>query len=132
MLFPFQYEFSNNLKNTLLLDKRKLYIMDTFLIPRNQQSRVYYTNADTILMTSLITVAACYNSVSQINIYSFVHNCRGGGQIANFGEKNPQVYLIIIREWHNPPPPLPPYFKNLDNFHPSPFYLTPLQLSTKE
>ena len=44
------------------------------------------------------------------------------GQFANFGEKNLQVPLIIIREW------------NLDNFPPGAFYLTPLrlQLGTKE
>ena len=32
-----------------------------------------------------------------------------GGQIANFGEKNPRVHLIIIREWpkNTPPPPAP-------------------------
>ena len=31
----------------------------------------------------------------------------GGSQIAHFWEKNPQVNLIIIREWPNPPPPPP-------------------------
>ena len=34
--------------------------------------------------------------------YSFLSNCKwgggGGGQIANFGKKIPQVHLIIIRE----------------------------------
>ena len=30
--------------------------------------------------------------------YSFVRNCRGGDQSANFGGKTPQVHLIIIRE----------------------------------
>ena len=42
------------------------------------------------------------------------------GQIANFWEKNPQVYLIIIR--------------NLDNFPPGAFYSSPhpLQLGTEE
>ena len=30
--------------------------------------------------------------------YSFVPNCRGGGQIAHFLENNPQVHLIIVRE----------------------------------
>ena len=30
----------------------------------------------------------------------------GGGQIANFGEKYPQVHLIIIREWPKNNPPL--------------------------
>ena len=31
--------------------------------------------------------------------YSFMPNCKGaGGQTTNFGEKNPQVHLIITRE----------------------------------
>ena len=40
------------------------------------------------------------NSLNDLD-YSFVRYCMwggGGGQIANFGEKNPQVHLIIIRE----------------------------------
>ena len=39
----------------------------------------------------------------------------GGGQIANFGEKNPQVHLIIIRE---SPKNIPPILRNLDNSPP--------------
>ena len=46
------------------------------------------------------------NSSLLIWLYSFVPNCRGG-QIANFGEKNPQVHLIIIREHFIRPPPPP-------------------------
>ena len=41
-------------------------------------------------------------------------------QIANFGEKNPQPHLIIIREW----PKNSPQIRNLDNFVPGAFYLT--------
>ena len=55
----------------------------------------------------------------------------GGGQIANFGEKNPQVHLIIIRE---SPKNIPPILRNLDNSPPGSFYSTPpppLQLGTK-
>ena len=58
-------------------------------------------------------------------MYSFVPNCsRGRVQISNFWrkKKNPQVHLIIIREWPKPPP----------HFHPAEFYSTPLQLGTKE
>ena len=43
-----------------------------------------------------VRLSRCY-----LNLLLFVPNCRGGGgwdQIANFGEKNPQVHLIIIRE----------------------------------
>ena len=40
--------------------------------------------------------------------------------------KNPQIYLIIIREWpKNSPPHHPIILKNLDNFSPGTFYLTP-------
>ena len=44
-------------------------------------------------------------------------------------EKNPQVHLIIVREW---PKNTPPILRNLDNFLPSAFYSTPLQSGTKE
>ena len=53
----------------------------------------------------------------------------GGSQILHFGEKNPQVDLIIIREWpsdlkyqHN--------FKKFRYFPPGSFYSTPQQLGT--
>ena len=54
----------------------------------------------------------------------------GGGQIASFGKKTPQVHLIIIRKYDlkiNPP-----ILRNLDNFPPGTFYSSPLQLDTKE
>ena len=41
----------------------------------------------------------------------------GGGQIANLLGKNPQVHLIIVREW----PPPPPILRNLDNSPPGAF-----------
>ena len=44
---------------------------------------------------------ATFKSLATTNLvggcYSFVRNCRGE-QIANFGDKNPQVHLIIISE----------------------------------
>ena len=66
--------------------------------------------------------------------FSFVPNCWGGGQIANF-EKKPQVQSIIIREWpkDTPSPPTPqpppphthtPILRNSDNFPPDTFYPT--------
>ena len=55
----------------------------------------------------------------------------GRGQITNLGEKNIQVYLIIIREWpKNTPPPF--IIDNLGNFPPGAFYSTPPQLDKKE
>ena len=48
--------------------------------------------------------------------------------------KNPHVHLIIRRDWtKNPPPPPPPsILRNLDDFPPGAFYLTPLQFGTKK
>ena len=47
----------------------------------------------------------------------------GGSQIANFVKKNPQVHLIIIREW---PKNDRPILRNLDNVLPGAFYWTSL------
>ena len=58
----------------------------------------------------------------------FVSNL-GGGQIANFGEKNPQVHLIIKTEW---PKNNPPYFKKSWSFSPWYILFDPLQLGAKE
>ena len=58
--------------------------------------------------------------------YSFVHNCStdgGRGVNCKFLGKNPQVHLIIIREWPNNTPP--PILRNLDTFPPGTFYSTP-------
>ena len=55
-------------------------------------------------------------------------NCKGGSN-CKFWEKNPQIYLIIIREW---PKNNLPTLRNLDNFPPGAFYSIPLQLGTKE
>ena len=57
---------------------------------------------------------------------TLVPNCKGS-QIANFVKK-PQVDLNIIREW---PKEAPSFYKNLI-IPPGVFYLTPLQLGTKE
>ena len=49
----------------------------------------------------------------------------GGDQITNFGEKDPQVHLYIIREWPNSPTTNPPpILRNLDNFPRGTFYST--------
>ena len=48
---------------------------------------------------------------------------RGEGQITTFGKKNPQVHLIIIREWHKNNPS--PILRNLDNFPPGAFIPPP-------
>ena len=51
-------------------------------------------------------------------------------KLQNFGKKPSQVHLTIIREWTKENCP---YLKNLDNFLPATFYLTPpVQLGTKE
>ena len=59
-------------------------------------------------------------------MYSFVPNCTGRSN-CKFWEKNPQVYLIISKEWPNPAPPRTPYpiLINLDNFLPGAFYSIP-------
>ena len=48
----------------------------------------------------------------------------GRGTNYNFWKKNPQVYLIIIREWHKNNPS--PILRNLDNFPLGAFILPPL------
>ena len=44
-----------------------------------------------------------------------------------FLRKNPQVHLIILREWPERPKndPPPPILRNLDNFPPGAFYSNP-------
>lgn len=46
----------------------------------------------------------------------------GGGQIANFLEKIPEVYVIFIRKWPKKHPPT--NLRNLDNFPLDAFYST--------
>lgn len=60
--------------------------------------------------------------------YSFVPNCSRGSN-CKFLEKKSQVALLIIRQR---PRNTPPYLENIDNFTLGAFYLTPLQLETKE
>ena len=72
--------------------------------------------------------------------YSFVHNCSTGGRGVNckFLGKNPQVHLIIIREWpKNTTTPhfkkpwyIPPWYILFDPPSPRPSHS--LQLGTKE
>ena len=57
-------------------------------------------------------------------LYLIVGGEGGGGQIANFLGKNPQVHLIIIREWAKSTT-TPHILRNLDNFPARAFYLTP-------
>ena len=77
------------------------------------------------------TVEFHFNDWEAFDTHSFVSNCRGRGRgvKGKFWEKNPQVYLIIIREW---PKNKPSILINLDNSPPGAFYWNPLQLSTKE
>ena len=49
-----------------------------------------------------------------------MHNFRLGGEVANFGGKNLQVNLIIIRE----SPKKHPIFRNFDDAPPGSFYST--------
>ena len=55
-------------------------------------------------------------------MYSFVSNCRGWSN-CKFWEKNPQVHLIISKEWPKPPLPI---LTNVGNFLPGAFYSTPI------
>ena len=48
-----------------------------------------------------------------------------GGSNCKFWGKNPQVHLVIIRQWPKNTPH-PPILGNLDNFPPGVFYSTPL------
>ena len=52
-----------------------------------------------------------------------------GGSNCKFWGKNPQVHLIIIREW---PKNNTPILRNLDNIPPGVFIWPTLQLDTKE
>ena len=63
-----------------------------------------------------------------LSLCSFVPNC-WGDQTENFLGKNPQVHLIIIREW---PKNNTPILRNLDNIPPGVFIWPTLQLDTKE
>ena len=59
-------------------------------------------------------------------MYSFVPNC-GGWSNYKCWEKNPQVHLIICKEWPKntvPSQPRPPILRNLDNFLLGAFYST--------
>ena len=47
---------------------------------------------------------------------------RGGWSNWKFWEKNPQVYLIIIREWPKNTSPPPAYLRRLDNLTSGTFY----------
>ena len=51
-------------------------------------------------------------------LFTLSCNCREGANCKFLG-KNPQVHLIIIREW---PKTNPPILRNLDNFPPGAFY----------
>ena len=42
----------------------------------------------------------------------------GGGSNCKFWEKNPQVYLVILREWPKILTPYPPHFKKSRQFWP--------------
>ena len=55
-------------------------------------------------------------------LYSSEHNCRGS-QIAHFWKKNPQVHLIIVREWSKNNFPI---LRNLGNFPPDAIYSPPI------
>ena len=51
------------------------------------------------MLVKLSAINRVIDVLHNFNKYSFVPNCkRGGGQIANFEKKTPQVHLIIIRE----------------------------------
>ena len=75
----------------------------------------------------ILTIRTFFKAKTNIS-YSFVSNCRdetGGGrgvQLQTFGEKTPQIHLIIIRKLPNS---LTPFLSNPYNFPPGAFYSTP-------